>query len=1053
MQDGGGKQLSHAEKVALSIKNKQSTMPDIPQNDGFISSVAGSMEKVVSSYIDYGKGVLKAVGEPGKQIKESFSKFGSGDVAGGLSSLLNAGVSTVGAILSPISVGAEMFSNSLPENVRNLGLSKGLADTINYDVSQPASAFASATDALINKLPDSVPLTVNGNTVFVTKDEFRNLGISQETVDAINPALRSVGDLAAQTLLAKKIEMARTPEFKPLVEGLKPPQTSIEPRDGTFSQKATFDIAQGENVQSTLPKIDFSPAYKNLDTGEIIKGAKSDTHYDVAHAYAEQSAPNPQPSTVTNSVKGMEKGYVDNTGKFYTPKQADESLSAQVKATINVDKSQMDVPQQITTTVEQNKLQNQLEKFLNKLGLSPDAKKQVYDIVDKVEARFGKKFTSSNLTYVRRLALDKGTELTHLYGQYGGTGYNIGMRGNSEWTRLMANGYSALEPLHEIQSKVGKWTYGDSYAKVVEASQDRANAPTILGDDIIAQEIYPHVINFLDNMKKEIEARGIKTENDYYMRIEQQKTVDEFLSTTKDIEKVNQNAIQEHLTANSDRLKERVKDNAGKIRKDVFALYSYLHSVSRQLAYKDYMDYMSTDFVKGVRSNKLLNQDLKYARQSIKGLLDPEKAYSPTWQAVEKTKANLYTAFLYNNIKLSLQNSMQKEVGKMFVTPEAEVLTNQVFNHKYQPTGRLLDAITETKNETGAYIGEGTNIWRKGNLTNFLEKSDLFRMSENGNWRWSETGGIINTVTRETGAKTFDEISNALNDQKLFDKAVAEGRDLAARTQVSPEAAFRPVLYDQPLMRLILMFTRYPLQMSDLFIKTVIKSMEGTDGLRAQSILRRGMTNAAEPVEMLRSTEYLRKNLEFALKSANKEKYDLGVSKQVINSYIDMFKSKEKDLNNIIKGQEPITKLRASKKWGKYLGSTAMIGLAYRLLENELWNAVGLNKNQRKKSIGQHLTNSLIDAIPLPIMRMTSGRALSPPILPDWRLFAFGKVNVKEGTQGMIDWGANLVPGLGVGAQFFRDVTGTTLGKIISTGIFGVGGTTKYNFRGMRSRR
>lgn len=742
---------------------------------------------------------------------------------------------------------------------------------------------------------------------------------------------------------------------------------------------------------------------------------------------------------IQNNAKLVNVGELTNLKDKLNKQTNPTEISSTVKDYFKVDTANMNEKQKKSYDDLSARLGNDLKTFFNDKNVSPEVQSAVLETINKMSESFGgKKYSSSELTYVRSQAFDKASQMTKAYGSYGGEWFNKSFKGSIEFGRIMKDGHDMLNVIRGIQQKAGK-LFDKSYGKVVDALQDRANATEILKGDEVAQDVYPLMEQFLDYMKAKMEAKGYKVEEDYYFRMTKHKMFSDFFNQSPKLEDINTQGIENFYTVNSKFLKERVKEEASNIRTDFNAVYGYLNSTARELAYKELRDYTSNEFITGVKSNKLLSKDFKYVREALENLTNPEKILSGNWRLVEKVKGGMYTAFLWNNPKLSIVNYYQKLLAKGFITPEAEKLAMQIYNEKYQPTGRLFDAITETKADAPAYLGESTYSWDKGKFRQMAEKYDLFRLSESSNWNYSEGAGVINSVMRQTGAKTFAEIEKALTDQKVFDKAVNEARDLSARTQVSPDAAFRPLLYDKAYARLVLMFTRYPLAMTDLLINSVFKKLEGIDGLRAQNILRRGLSEETAPVEMLRSTEYMRKNLELALKEAKKDRYEPPASTKVLKEYIEFFKAKETELNNVIKTLEPLDRTRISKQWVKYIGISAVVSFAYRLFQAELWDAVGLNKDQRKKNIGKHIVDTMIDTSPVPVFRVASGKFFQPPIMPSVEFFIYGNYNPKGVTRELTDYATKVIPGVNVTGQMLQRGTGLTFGKVLTKTIFGSG--------------
>ncbi len=334
--------------------------------------------------------------------------------------------------------------------------------------------------------------------------------------------------------------------------------------------------------------------------------------------------------------------------------------------------------------------------------------------------------------------------------------------------------------------------------------------------------------------------------------------------------------------------------------------------------------------------------------------------------------------------------------------------------------------------ETPLY-GESKEDFAKG----LLEKMNLFSIAEKSNWKYSELTGVIKSLSRQKG---FIELANKeginkaaekyLSDQKVFDMAVAEGADLAAQTQVSPTAAYRPFAYDVPAWRLIGMFTRYKAFQLEMIGKTLVGKLDGAEGLRAQQILRRGITADAKPVEVLASVETLRKNLEEGYKQAKKANEKLPASTQIIEKYINQLKKEEAELNNIIKQIEPLSgdKGKLAYGWAKYTGKIMLISTMFNILFDTLHRAIGA-KDEEEKTVGDYALRAFTDASPAPFNNYNPQDILSPPILPSLDMFIYGNFNKRGITKSLADYMINVTP-LGVVNRLGQMITGVSAGDL-----------------------
>lgn len=695
------------------------------------------------------------------------------------------------------------------------------------------------------------------------------------------------------------------------------------------------------------------------------------------------------------------------------------------------DKTNLPPKEKFNANIQEAKFAKELQEFIRDERIPKEVQDAILREIKKNET----KVTTNNIGFFRRKALDRGTNLTKKYGAAGGELYQRGLKGGDVQKQLLENAYNNfLNPLNELKEQSPRKFKSEITPEVIKALEDRVNADKYLTSPE-SKRAYELTKGLYDYFRGEMDKSGIKTIDDYFTHQLKVDAIDRILSDeiiNKDPRDIKKGSVNDYYTANSQYTKERRADTMGLMNDNLLnVLNNYVHSMSRHLGYKEMIDFYKSGFLDEINNNPILktNIDLSYVKDHLKGVLYPEIANSPAAKFITNRRNNLYQALLWNNFKAAFQNLGQKFLTQFFTSPESRSIANRLYRNQSQITGRLAEAMAEVKRgDMAHYLDIAQQEARKVKG----EKFDFFRTSEKGNWIYSELAGLIEATKRiDKSVKDINDVNRVLSDQKNFDKAVREARDLSSKTQYNPDVTFRPTAYDKWAVRTFAMFTRYPLGTTDLFAKTLIKSLDGAEGLRAQTILRRGLTDEAKPVEFLRATEYYRKSLENSIKEAKKEGYDFkGVSAKQINQYINFLKQKEAQLNSILEKLEPMNKKKNAKIWGKYLGYSALVSFTYRMVQAQLWNAVGVTDN-KKKTTGQHLTNVLMDVSPLPFYRFNPQEVINTPLIPNTEFILYGNWNLKGGLRSLLDYGLNTMPYTNILNQLLQRTTGETTGSMI----------------------
>ncbi|MGE5433018.1 MAG: hypothetical protein ACM3QX_18215 [Syntrophomonadaceae bacterium] len=625
--------------------------------------------------------------------------------------------------------------------------------------------------------------------------------------------------------------------------------------------------------------------------------------------------------------------------------------------------------------------------------------------------------------------------------KYKKAGGELAMRAiNGDYKRehILKNVYDEfISPLKELREKTGFLQFNQMGRNVIQALEDRANSTKYIKTEMESQ-IYDRAVKFYDYFKGELEKAGFPVLEDYFTHIMNANEFEAILSDLKLPENVDYRSLAHFISSDSRFTKVRKGANMPLDMDLLHVMDTYAHSVTKALSFKDLVDYYYTDFLKdmpevgGKPSTQL-------AMRYMDSVLNPEIASGKIMKVIEKARNTVYRALLWNNLKSGTQNGLQKELGRMFMTKEAIALTDKAYS-SHELTGELADAMAEIK-RTSLYYTELAKSPLKahtklGKAAEKVGDTDFFQYEEKTNWKYTELGGVINHAVKTSkfkelkakGMEDFKAINEVLKDQKTFELAVREGVDLSSRTQINPSAAYRPFFYDAPAARVYGMFTRFKFGQIQLLAQTLFKPLEGAEGLRAQTILRRGVSPEAKPVETLYAVEYYRKNLEVLNKQLAKEPgVNLGVEKKFIQEYVDYLKGQEKELNSIIKELEPLSGDRAAlaARWAKYFMKGAAIAFTFSFISDTLANYVhrlttGKERDEKdKKTPGKYAVQVARDINPLP-----GTGTFTNPLIPDVDLFLFGNFNKRGITKTGIQWLMNVLPGLGAASRLTKFATG-----------------------------
>ena len=633
-------------------------------------------------------------------------------------------------------------------------------------------------------------------------------------------------------------------------------------------------------------------------------------------------------------------------------------------------------------------------------------------------------------------------EMAKSYGAAGGELTNRVHLGDIARGHEMEAGNKYLSRIQDVYSKIDNDFERQRISNaVINALENRAEADRYL-DTPEKKAVYKDTKEMLDVFRQKLTALGYETREDYFTHIRDVDILDQIISDAKDPKDVNLNDL---VAAKSRFLQTRV-DAKMEIKKDLpRVLFAYLKSVTKEIAYNDaveyYYDHFPTDIPISLRKNSM-DRAISLMQNSLK----PEQGRGRFYRTVGRLRSEQYRNFLAYNLKAASQNFTQVDFARMRWTPEARSLSGKMWRNRNALTGPLADAIDLASTEQTPlmrFLEQFKGDDPSGSRNRFSEafnKYDPFQRSEKRNWALSELGSIINSVVKHPEYKELKTklgaegaINELLKKRDVFDGAVREAATTAAETQVAANPAMRGEFYDAPLHRIIGMFTAFKTRQLQI-LGEALRSHEGINGARAQTILRRGLSGDAQPVEVLREVEAQRSAMETMLKRAKKFNEDIGIPLRSLDSMVQHLKSQETELNGIIKRIEPLSggRIRSAALVAKYFAKVSAISVFFNLFWNSVYSAVAGPEQKDEDTEGQvstALQKAFWDVLPTPFYGVDPSKFLVSPVAPNFERSApYGHITRRGVARDVVSYGSSVIPFAGV---IDRAVNRRLSGKVV----------------------
>jgi len=852
----------------------------------------------------------------------------------------------------------------------------------------------------------------------------------------------------------------------------------IKEGDSPFKQLEAFQRSQIIDIEKQIakakPDFDFAKARKesignaNLRVYDLETGMKYLDHLEQNYATIKTPKEKPAPSPKTGHwIETQNKewfGFLK--GNNITPDNAKTKLGVKSmkeytgtiddakKIVLAKEEPKMQAPVKVDDkkAPETPSLQERIrEKVADRVLSStlPEAKRQeIIDFVDKAiknnpKLNMTESMRSKFITqFKERIGL--------LAKEYGVAGGELGQKmadANIKQQGYLENGYeNFIDKVTDIYNDFDIEQRTEVNSLVFDALENRDDSSEILRDNKDAQKVYEIAKDFWDEFKKTLTSKGYATREDYISHAKDTFSIDNILSDIKDIDEADIRDLNNYIKEKSRFLQKR-KDADIELLRDIPSLMkSYLHSVAKALSYKDVVEFYYKDFKKNIPV-AFKNRSKQTAISYMTDNLNPEIGKGGIYKVIKNIRRNLYFNFLYMNLKYAAQNYPQKILTQLYTSKEAQKMTNRIFYINRSIEGNLQNATQEAQQINPRFtelVKDIEGATKSDKIRDVIEKYDIGKLSEISNWSYAEIAGIVDYLMKvpeykglvKGGMTPKQAFNKLLENQDTYNGAVRSGRDLASKTQISPAPAYRPEVFARPLNRALLMFQRFRFATIEMLSETMGK-LEGAEGGRALSVLRRGLSGEADDVEVLRSVETLRKNIENVFKEYKKAKKspELSVSNDEIDSYLNYLKFQEKELNNALKQKAPLggSKSQIAKTWGKWYGIAVGISVAFQYLyemrDDFVRGIIGKDEKKNKQTAARRVFRVLNDVSPL---NTYNPSPFSTPIIPSFtnQMFIYGNFNKRGMFSAGVRYGFNVLPGLG-----FLDVLTGRVGSDAITNI------------------
>lgn len=639
----------------------------------------------------------------------------------------------------------------------------------------------------------------------------------------------------------------------------------------------------------------------------------------------------------------------------------------------------------------------ELNKRLISENLPKDLQEKILKKADRIAKTSGGKFAKPGRgsdSLVSKF-LSRASVAAKRYGAGGGELVNRLAEGDFARSQLMERANFYLDQIRTATDKIGTIEYDRLSYQVIQALENRAEAEKHLKTEE-AKAVYEASRKMLDYFKAQMESKGYETRQDYFTHIRDVDLLDQILTGVEDPKTVEQRRLNTFISEKSPYFKPREENDLRYNRDLVTVLRAYSKSASKALAYHDATQYYYERFLRDVPA-RLRVGSMDGAMKLMRNSLQPERGYGRLYKFLQGVRTNMYRNFLAFNLKAAAMNRTQPEFARMRWTKEADKLWRKTRGQR-DLTGALATAVDMASQDTPRFLEilkdeELTGV-REGKIDEALAKVDPFQRAEASNWKDAEYGAILNSVMKRPEYKAalekhdgdqFKAINEVLENGEFFDAAVREAAITAAETQVASTPAMRAEIYDSPVARLFLMFTAFKARQLQV-LGQLLGRQEGVRGARAQAILKRGLGEGVEPVELLREVQANREAVENLARVTKKEKAELPLTEAQIKEYVEYLSKQEAELNDLIKQIEPLggnlprRVALLARYEAKQLAVSVIFRLFWALVAAGAAAALATKKKQDRPSTSEGIARELVPEGVPPTIRNAMAKAVADAV-------------------------------------------------------------------------
>ena len=478
--------------------------------------------------------------------------------------------------------------------------------------------------------------------------------------------------------------------------------------------------------------------------------------------------------------------------------------------------------------------------------------------------------------------------------------------------------------------------------------------------------------------------------------------------------------------------------------------------------YKEKMSPLTEQLDLATANVAATNDMQKYVESYVKAVIGYGDPKGTIDRVISGVKNNAYVALLAYNMRLTLQNYMQKLL--IYTAVDGDV-ANAAVKHVNAITGRIRgkedtpllqqimrgyvihnrNLISETTaeqryNAEAAQSKAGKMLADLSYLNGKLLSHSPFQYAESGNRGWGHAAGVLQVVMRTAEYKQAiaakkswaQAVEAALANPEIYKAAETMGAAVNAEINADADVALAPALYQKGIGK-YLTFVRYGHTFLQLMHRVYMpKSMRSEWNEDLYRLNMSGNAGAITQAEKLRAVQIAVKwtsptMIKELLNQAKitEGKADIRLSKAEmlrVHKYFNELLSEytteaQKNYPDIARGM----KGKAQRMAGltTFIAQDAILNTLYVLLQNMLW---GLwDRDEEDEDVSANFLKYLWDATQL--ARLTRGYSIMAGMFPNLTYANTPEEWLKAWTS----WGVRITPGLGVIDNLYKQARKKTM--------------------------